>query len=190
MAKKSSDRDTFVLLLRGVNVGGKNKLPMALLSELLCKHGCVEVRTYIQSGNAVFTASRKMADGLCTALPARIEKALGFAPPLVIRSLAEMSKIAASNPFPVPTGEGRDSLHVLFLSTRPTKAQIAALDANRSPGDRFAVVGSEIYLYLTQSSADTKLTNAYFDSKLATMGTGRNWRTVITLHQMMRDGPS
>ncbi len=183
--RRSSPIATHVALLRSVNVGGNNKLPMADLAQILAQLGCSGVRTYIQSGNAVFEAEQALADEIPALLPKRIAKRFGFEPPVVVRSAKQMEAIAASSPFPVP-GEGRDSLHVLFLSTRPTKVQIAALDPARSPGDRFAVQGSEIYLYLTNSAADTKLTNAYFDSKLKTMGTGRNWRTVLKLVEMTR----
>ena len=184
MARKPGVKcGTFVALLRGVNVGGKNKLPMKLLSELLGKSGCGDVRTYIQSGNAVFRADPDQARRLEHEVPALIQRAVGFAPPVVVRSASDMAAVVKNSPFPT---QGENGPHVLILSTRPSQAQIAALDPMRSPGDRFVVRDREIYLLIPGSIADTKLTNAYFDSKLGTVSTGRNWRTVLTLLDMAR----
>ena len=77
------------------------------------------------------------------------------------------------------------TLHVMFLSDEPSPNLIAGLDAQRSAPDEFVVTGREIYLHLPNGAAKTKLTNAYFDSKLKTVGTQRNWRTIKTLAEMM-----
>jgi uncharacterized protein (DUF1697 family) len=79
-----------------------------------------------------------------------------------------------------------ESLHVLFLADLPEASRVAVLDPERSPGDEYIVRGREIYLRLTTGAANTKLTNAYFDSKLATVSTGRNWRTVTKLLELMK----
>jgi len=76
-------------------------------------------------------------------------------------------------------------LHVLFLAETPSDSAAANLDENRSPPDKFAAVGQDVYLYLPNGAGKTKLTNAYFDSKLLTVSTGRNWRTVNKLLEMM-----
>ena len=75
---------------------------------------------------------------------------------------------------------------VSFLRDLPTPDQVASLDPDRSPPDRFVVVGPDIYLHVLTGAADTKLTNAYFDSRLKTVSTARNWRTVNKLLEMMR----
>jgi len=86
------------------------------------------------------------------------------------------------------TGDER-SMFVGFLSSKPTAAQIAALDPNRSPGDTYRVIGREIYIDLSgNGAARTKLTTAYFDSRLATTSTFRNWRTTTSLLAMMTGG--
>jgi uncharacterized protein (DUF1697 family) len=119
-------------------------------------------------------------------VPKRIAREFGFAPPIVIRSGRELAQVVKASPYPVPEQEGH-SLHVLFLADKPAAQHIRALDPNRSPGDSYAVLGGEIYLALTNSAADTKLTNAYFDSKLGTISTGRNWRTVLKLLELTSD---
>jgi uncharacterized protein (DUF1697 family) len=118
-------------------------------------------------------------------LPPLIGKKFGFEPPIVVRSADELARIEAGCPFPVPNA-GPHSLHVLFLAANPDARRIATLVPDRSPGDSFAVIGNQVYLNLTNGAGKTKLTNAYFDSRLGTMGTGRNWRTVLALVEMTR----
>jgi uncharacterized protein (DUF1697 family) len=88
------------------------------------------------------------------------------------------------NPF-LLEGAAPDTLHLAFLADEPTAAAIAKLDPDRSPPDRFRVVGHHIYLHCPAGFGNTKLTNTYFDSKLATISTVRNWRTVTTLLDML-----
>lgn len=170
-------------LLRGINVGGKNKLSMSALSEMFAEAGCAEVRTYIQSGNVVFTATPALAQRLPDLISKRIADRFGLRVPVVLRSADELRQVAAGNPF-LQSGADAESLHVAFLTDRPDDRRIAVLDPKRSPGDSFEVRGGEIYLHLPNGVAGTKLTNAYFDSKLATTSTVRNWRTVLKLVEM------
>jgi uncharacterized protein (DUF1697 family) len=102
-----------------------------------------------------------------------------------VRTADELRAVAQGNPF-LDEGADADTLHVAFLADRPRSDRVAALDANRSPGDSFVVRGSEIYLRLPNGVARTKLTNAYFDSKLSTISTARNWRTVLKLLELMQ----
>ena len=98
----------------------------------------------------------------------------------------ELEDAVTSNPFLKAGAAARSSLHVMFLADVPEPSKVAALDPNRSPGDEYVVRGREIYLRLPNGVADTKLTNAYFDSKLARSSTGRNWRTVTKLLELMK----
>ena len=177
--------ERYVALLRGVNVVGKNKVPMKELAAIFAEAGCSEVQTYIQSGNVVFAASKKLARGLPEAVAGAMEARLGFSVRMVLRSAPEMQTIVEGNPF---LAEGRDAamMHVMFLAAEPAPEAVAGLDANRSPGDEFRVVGSDIYLHLPKGVAESKLNNAFFDSKLKTISTGRNWRTVTTLLAMVQ----
>jgi len=168
----------YVALLRGVNVGGKNILPMKELAAFFSDAHCEKVVTYIQSGNVIFSAKSvtKVAPAIC----ANIEKQFGFQTQIILRSLPEIEKIAAANPF-----SDLEHAHIMFLASEPAAAQVAQLDPNRSPPDQFQVIGKEIYLYLPNGGAKSKLTNAYFDSKLKTVSTARNWRTLLKLLAMM-----
>lgn len=174
---------TYVALLRGINVGGKNRLPMATLQTLCIDLGCTRVATYIQSGNVVLTAKPQLANVLAATLEAAITKATKLTVPVVVIAADELQRIARDNPYR-KRGVAEDTLHVALLAHPPTAAAIAALDANRSPPDTFVARGRAIYLYLPNGVGKTKLTNAYFDRTLGTIATVRNWRTLQALVAM------
>lgn len=177
---------TFVALLRGINVGGKNKLPMKDLVAMFEHAGCVTTRHYIQSGNVVFSAAPALAAKIPAVVAVAIEKGFGLRVPVVVRSEKELRAAAAANPF-LEAGVDPDALHVMFLADQPSKAAVAALDPDRSPPDRFVVKGREVYLACPNGVGRTKLSNAWFDTKLGTISTGRNWRTVLKLVAMCDD---
>ena len=173
---------THVALLRGVNVGGKNCVPMKDLAEIFAKAGCGDVRTYIQSGNVVFRATPAIAEGVPSRITAQIAKRFACQVPVVLRTAEQFAVAVRSNPFrEVP----QEALYVYFLAGVPDAARAAQLDPGRSKPDAFIVHGREIYLHLPNGMGRSKLTNAYFDSKLATTSTARNWRTVLKLLELM-----
>jgi len=164
-----------VAVLRGINVGGKNKIRMQDLSAVFAAAGCSRVRTYIQSGNVAFTAPLLAEHELRAVLEQQILDRFGFRVPVVLRRADELARVLAGNPFPEAAS------HVMFLADTPSQSAVDSLDPNRSPGDSFSVQGRDIFLHLPNGVAESKLTNAYFDSKLATVSTLRNWRTVRAL---------
>jgi uncharacterized protein (DUF1697 family) len=172
--------ETFVALLRGINVGGKHMLPMNDIVAMFRDAGCSDARACIQSGNIVFQARPSVA----ARIPALVEKAIsdqyGFSARAVLRTATELEVVATNNPL---LGADADvgTLHVAFLADRPSPALVAALDPHRSPPDEFVARGREIYLRCPNGIARTKLTNQYFDAKLSTTSTVRTWRTVLKL---------
>jgi uncharacterized protein (DUF1697 family) len=177
------DGDTYVALLRGINVGGKNKLPMRDLAALFTDAGCRRVRTYIQSGNVVFEARPSVADRLPHDIATRIDRAFALRVPVVLRAARELDEVVRGNPF-LARGAEAEALHVMFLADLPAPGAVSALDANRSPPDEFAVIGREVYLRCPFGIGRSKLTNGYFDTKLTTTSTCRNWRTVLSLVEL------
>lgn len=173
-----------VALFRGINVGGKNMLPMKELAAMFTEVGCEDVRTYIQIGNVVFRADEKVLPGFGAAIVEKIEEHFGIRVPVVLRSGVELEGVLRTNPF-LKSGAVKDSLHVYFLSGLPGVGDVAGLNPARSTPDAFEVVGREIYLQLPNGMARTRLTNAYFDSKLRMVSTARNWRTVLKLADMV-----
>ncbi|HEX9015112.1 MAG TPA: DUF1697 domain-containing protein [Chloroflexota bacterium] len=175
---------TCVALLRGINVGGKNKLPMKDLADLFAAAGCGDVRTYIQSGNVIFGTHPDPLEALPAQIAGAIRERWGFDVPVMLRTVEEMREVVRNNPF-LQAGADEKALHVLFLDSPPDQRRIAQLDPDRSRPDEFAVRGREIYLWLPNGVARSRLTNDYFDSKLATTSTGRNWRSVLKLFDLM-----
>src|ERR1700722_15603149 len=175
---------THVALLRGINVGGKNSLPMKELAQMFSLAGCTNVRTYIQSGNVIFETSGEAAK-IAQVVTAKIEKKFGYRIPIVTRTSEQLLKTIRDNPF--LKGADQKMLHVYFLAPSPNPAAVAALDPTRSTPDAFHVRGQEIYLHLPNGMGRSKLTNAYFDSKLSTICTARNWATVLKLAAMMTE---
>ncbi|MCI0629022.1 MAG: DUF1697 domain-containing protein [Phycisphaerales bacterium] len=185
-SRSKANATAYVALLRGINVGGKNMLPMSKLAPMFSDAGCVNVQTYIQSGNVVFSATPACAAEIPALISKRIAKGLGFQPVIILRTAAEMRRIVEDNPFIKTRDQAglENLLHIAFLNDAPTKASIAALDPNRSAGDSFLVRGREIYLNLPKGVGKTKLTNGYFDSALGVTSTMRNWRTALKLLEM------
>ena len=167
-----------VAFLRGINVGGKNKLAMSELVTFFEDAGCTDVKSYIQSGNVVFRASSSLAKSIPDLVVRAIGKRIGRDIPVVVRTAGELQKVVAGNPF-LPSSDELKNLHVGFLADRPSASRIRGLDPDRSPPDEFAVHGRELYLHCPNGVARSKLTNSYFDSKLATISTMRNWNTVL-----------
>jgi uncharacterized protein (DUF1697 family) len=175
----------YAALLRGINVGGKNMLPMKDLAQIFVGAGCKDVKTYIQSGNVVFSAPVAVVKKLPSLISAKIAKDFGHKVPVVIRSHEQLAAAIQGNPFLV-AGEPEKSLHLAFLESTPSAEAVAKLDPNRSPGDRFHVLESSVYLCLPNGAGNSKLTNAWMDSKLSTISTARNWATVLMLHEMTK----
>ena len=177
---------THVALLRGINVGGKNALPMKELAQMFSSAGCTGVRTFIQSGNVIFDAPAGAA-GIGDAIKEKIEKRYGYRIPVILRTSRQLNKTIRDNPF-LKAGVDEKMLHVYFLADTPNARAMDGLDPARSAPDAFHLRGQEIYLHLPNGMARTKLTNAYFDSKLSTTCTARNWATVLKLAAMMAEG--
>lgn len=159
---------------------------MKTLEKMFSDAGCYGVRSYIQSGNVFFRVNKTLAGNLSSHIAAQILERVGFRIPVILRSAEQMAETVNGNPF-VNNEAMTDMLHVMFLANQPSQERIAALDHDRFLPDEFVVRGAEIYLRLPTGVARSKLTNAYFDSKLATVSTSRNWRTVNKLLEMMQE---
>lgn len=171
---------TFVALLRGINVGGRNVVPMAELRAVLEDELALEdVRTLIQSGNVVFRCSRKAR--LAERIADAVDAAFGVRPGVVLRTPAELEAVAGGSPF-------RDTakVHVVFLEKAPTSKAAAELDPERSPPDAFALSGRDLYLHLPNGAGRTRLTIDYLERTLGVRGTQRNWNTVLKLLALAR----
>lgn len=174
-----------VALLRAVNVGGRT-LPMTELGAIFRDLGASDVRTYIQSGNVLFAARPEDVASIVQQAVGAIRDRFGYDAPMAVRTRAELDAAIAANPFAGEAGgPGPEPLHVVFLDRRPDPARVAALDPDRSPPGRFAVVGQEVFLHLPQGAGQSKLTVDWFDRQLGVTATARNWRTTRKLRDLL-----
>lgn len=168
---------TYVALLRGINVGGKNKVPMAELRALVESLGHIHVRTFIQSGNIIFGSDASLTP---RSLEVAIEDTFASHITVVLRTPAELKRVVEANPF---TRADPSKLHVGFMAKRPPAAAVAALDAEGFRPEEFAVIGAEIYLHLPNGMGRANLPG-YLDRQLKIPTTVRNWNTVTKLVEL------
>jgi uncharacterized protein (DUF1697 family) len=176
---------TFISILRGINVSGQKKILMADLKSLYENLNFGDVNTYIQSGNVSFKTNEKLSD---KQLAEKIEKAIykkyNFQVPVVIRNGEELKKIISSNPFLKDKNIDVKKLHVTFLSDTPVKTNVESIEGIDFSPDKFIINGKEIYLHIPESYGETKLSNNFFEKKLNVTATTRNWNTVNKLLEM------
>jgi uncharacterized protein (DUF1697 family) len=171
--------ERIVGLLRGVNVGGRNLVPMAELRAQLAALGLGEVLTYIQSGNVVFSAEQRPSE---TELATLIAERFGVQTTVVLRSAAELEAVLAANPFPAAASAG---VHVGFMPAPPAPARVQALEQDRFLPDRFVLSGADVYVWLGSGVGRATLP-AYLDRRLGQPLTLRNWATVTRLVELAR----
>lgn len=171
-----------VAFLRGVNVGGRNRIVMQRLRELLTGAGCQDVRTHLQSGNAAFRAPHP-SERTRAHLEERIAQELGLDVRVLVRERGELADVVAADPLREVVTDPAKSL-VSFLSRRPDPEAVAALDPAEFAPDEFRVRGREIYLWCPNGVRRTKLTNAFLERRLAVSATARNWTTVVKVAEL------
>jgi uncharacterized protein (DUF1697 family) len=174
----------WVALFRGINVMGRNTLPMKELAAILEGLGAERVRTYIQSGNAVFEHADWAAGKLAGRLARAVEERRGFTPEVLLLSPSDLDAAVAGNPFPeaeaVPS-----TLHVGFLASDPAP-DLKKLDALRSPSERYRLAGRVFYLHAPDGYGKSKLA-AGAEKAVGVPMTVRNWRTVQAIRELARE---
>ncbi|MFD7550159.1 DUF1697 domain-containing protein [Streptomyces sp. NPDC059816] len=187
---------TYAALLRGINVGGHRKVPMAELRRLIEGLGHGDVRTHLQSGNAVFSVAGRNAagvttesrtDALAASLGRAVEEHFGFTVPVLVRDHSYLRAVVEDCPFPTAGLEGRQ-LHVTYLSEPVEAARFAALDRSTFLPDEFRIGDRALYLYVPDGLGRSRLAEALGRPALwrDTVATSRNWNTVIRLVEMTR----
>ncbi|MFI5883087.1 DUF1697 domain-containing protein [Streptomyces sp. NPDC051554] len=176
---------TYAALLRGINVGGNKKLPMAELRTLLEGLGHADVRTYLQSGQAVFVSGHGDGESLATELAQAIEKRFGFTVDVIVRDHAYLKAIADNCPFPAAELEGKQ-LHVTYFSVPVAEDRFAEIDRSAYLPEEFRLGDRALYLYapdgLGRSKLAAELTRPRLNKGL--IATSRNWNTVVKLVEM------
>jgi uncharacterized protein (DUF1697 family) len=174
---------TWVALLRGINLGRNKRVAMADLRALLSSLGYGDVRTHLQSGNAVFTAEASAdAAVLEQAIAARISADLGHDVSVMVRTGAEIVAVAEGNPYLARTSDPKQ-LHAGFLSTTPTEAAIEKIEPDAYLPDEMAVDDRVVYLYRPNGIQGSRLPD--LERLLGVRVTERNWNTVSKLRDMV-----
>jgi uncharacterized protein (DUF1697 family) len=172
----------WLALLRGVNLGKHNKVPMAELRSALSTAGFANVRTYIQSGNVFVDSPERDRTIIANQLSALILNQFSVTSPAIMVSREELAAAIEQNPFATPDADAK-AHRIMFLADTPTEEQLATLNPDHSPGNRYVVSGRMIWLDIPQFQT-TKLTNDYFDRRLKTVSTLRNRSTCEALLAM------
>ena len=185
-AERTRATETHVALLRGINVGGRNRIPMARLVDIFESAGYTRVRTYIQSGNVVFDAPSGAIAQIPTRMSALLKEQLALDVQTVARTASEFEQIVMANPFLSAHDPDLFALHVGFLSDRPSTDQVAAIDRRRSPPDECVPHDRELYLRCPNGLARTRFTTTYLDRTFGTTTTIRSWRTTLVVLDLVR----
>lgn len=173
-----------ICMLRGVNVGGHNKIKMEALRALCESLKLRSPQTYVQSGNVVFLSTEKNLVLLSRRIQDAIERNCGFRPDVVLRTSSEMRHVIARNPFASRHGIDPAKLLVTFLAAEPSKPARENLLKLDTRGEEIHFHGNELYIYFPNGIGKTKLSWAVVERALSTSFTGRNWNTVVKLHEM------
>lgn len=170
--------------MRGINVAGQRKVPMARLRSLHEELGHHDVVTYIQSGNVVFDAEPGTdTDALVPRIEDAIRAEFGFAVPVVLRTAEQLAAAARANPYP-DVGADLQRVATAFFAAVPASDRIAAFDPDAHHPDVCVLDGREVHLCCPSGFGHTKLTNAYLERQLGVVATMRNWRTVMKLVEL------
>ena len=172
----------YVALLRGINVGGRNAIAMARLRELLEALGLGDVRTHLQSGNAVFTAE-PAEEQLVHAIEEAIARELGMNVRVLVRSRDELAAVVGADPFRAIATDPAKYL-VMFLSEAPDHDVRAGVDPAGYRPDRFHLGRREIYLWCPDGLSNSELPKVFSEKRLGLLSTTRNWRTVTKLLEL------
>ena len=174
--------NTFIALLRGINVGGNNRLPMKELVTILAGLGLRHVKTYIQSGNVVFQSDRTHTNELSQEITAAIGKSHGFAPYVLILAAQALQAAITANPFPEGETEPK-SLHLFFMDATPQKLNWETLERVKAPNERYQLIDNVFYLHTPDGIGRSKLAEVIGKGWGVNI-TARNWRTVTTIMAM------
>ena len=176
----------FVSLLRGINVGGNRKIRMDDLKALYESLGLQDAIPYLQTGNVVFRSDEADVARLRRHIEDGIEKQFGFHVEVIVRTSAEIREIIETNPFRDQESKESKWVVVLFLAARPDdSAQEDLLKSYVGPEEIF-ITGKELYIYYTNGIGRSKLSLSLIEKKLKTVGTARNWNTVLQLQKMLQ----
>lgn len=173
--------ETYISILRGINVSGHKLIKMEALRQLFDELGFRNTQTYIQSGNIIFQAKKQKTLSLEKNIAGAISKKFGFDVPVLVKDIKAFEKIIDKNPFVQDATKDSAFMHVTFLSGEPAKADFVKIDREQFLPDELEWWGEALYLYCPNKYSNSKLTNNFLESKFRITATTRNWRTTNEL---------
>jgi uncharacterized protein (DUF1697 family) len=176
--------ETYISILRGINVGGHRKIKMADLRKMYEKMGFADVKSYIQSGNVIFKTERKNIPSLEKELEEAIEEKFGFDVPVIIREKNEWKQVLDENPF-LKTDASTEDLFVSFLSQTPNADLLKMLEKRETENDQIQLIGKNAFLKIQGSYHKTPLNNQWLEKTLQVKSTTRNWKGVLKIWELL-----
>ncbi|MEF3302906.1 DUF1697 domain-containing protein [Paenibacillus sp. GYB003] len=176
--------ETYVALLRGINVNGQKLIKMDRLKAIFESMRVERVRTYIQSGNVVFAGAPESTERWRSAIESKLKEELGYDVDVVVRTKEELNETIGGNPFGGAEGETEGSIYVSFLSAEPTEDAANVLASCQSDVDEYRLKGREVYVRCRGQYGKSLFSNNFLEKKLGVVATTRNWQTVNKLAAM------
>jgi uncharacterized protein (DUF1697 family) len=179
-------QNTYIAILRGINVSGKNMIKMPALIKTFESLGYNKIKTYVQSGNVIFQTKPSKSKDLEKQIHDRIDKDFDTRIPVMVLNNKYISEIQENNPFLDRKETDLTKLHVTFLSEAPEKENTDKINTAQYAPDEFIIDKKVIYLYCPGGYGKTKLNNNFFENKLKVTATTRNWNTVNKLVELIK----
>lgn len=178
---------TYISILRGINVSGKNIIKMEALSNMYESLGFKNCVTYIQSGNVVFESKKSTPEKLADTISAQIEKDFGFQVPVLVLTADTLQEIISQNPFVKDKKKDVTFFHVTFLAEASAVKEYDTILDKGQAGEEISITPKAVYLYCPKGYGNTKWTNTFLESKLKVKATTRNWKTTLELLKMVSE---
>jgi len=179
---------TYIAILRGINVGGKRRILMPDLKSLFADLGYQNIITYIQSGNVIFqTPDNNSAFIIANKIENEILEKFNLNVPIIIKSFKEFLEAIQKNPFYKTDNTDNtdiEKLHLTFLNKNPTFEKLQSIEGFDFSPDKFKVIDNNVFIYCEGKYHRSKLTNAFFEKKLNTNCSTRNWKTILKIAEL------
>ena len=176
--------NTYISLIRGINVSGQKKLPMAELRELLSIKGLQDVKTYIQSGNVVFQHSAK-APELSVIISNAIREKFGYEVPVITLQKSDIDRAIALSPYSKEAFDEPNKVMITFFDQKPNPEGVDELNKLKLEGEFFQIENDHMHFYFSMGAGQAKMNNNLIERKLKVQATTRNWRTLHKLLEML-----
>lgn len=180
---------TYISILRGINVSGKNLIKMDALRKSYENAGFFNVQSYVQSGNIIFQSDSEHTQELEQKIIQLIKQDFGLDIPVFVLSVNQLKSVIEKNPFVKQTEKDPSFFHITFLSVKPGLYEHSIIESKKAEGEEIAFSDDAVYLYCPDGYGKTKLTNNFIESKLKVTATTRNWKTANELLRIATQKP-